>query len=135
MRDDELISGERATRTISFSREIKQTYLPKCLRYWDDQAKVPWLYNEKTKIMISYEDEESIAAKAKYVTQKQTSQDSCGSCKFGVPRDKTSVICLRYPPTYPTVPSDPQALGRFRREAKAASSLNHPNKFSSLRTG
>jgi chitinase len=55
--------------TLSY-REIEQTYLPTYTRYWDDRAKVPWLYNEKTKIMISYEDRESIAAKAKYVTQK-----------------------------------------------------------------
>lgn len=32
--------------------------------------KVPWLYNKVTKIMISYEDPESIAVKAKYVIQK-----------------------------------------------------------------
>jgi chitinase len=35
------------------------------------KVKVPWLYNEKTKIMISYEDPESITAKANYVIQKQ----------------------------------------------------------------
>lgn len=52
-------------------REIEQTYLPAYTRFWDDQAKVPWLYNHKTKITISYEDAESIAAKAKYVFQKK----------------------------------------------------------------
>jgi chitinase len=56
--------------TLSY-REIEQTYLPAYTRYWDDQAKVPWLYNPKTKIAISYEDAESIAAKAKYVIQKK----------------------------------------------------------------
>jgi chitinase len=56
--------------TLSY-REIEQTYLPKYTRYWDDQAKVPWLYNQRTKIAISYEDPESIAAKAKYVVQKK----------------------------------------------------------------
>ena len=56
--------------TLSY-REIEQSYLPVYTRYWDDQAKVPWLYNKGTKIMISYEDAESIAAKAKYVRQKQ----------------------------------------------------------------
>jgi GH18 family chitinase len=35
------------------------------------RAKVPWLYNPRTKIAISYEDPESIAAKAKYVVQKK----------------------------------------------------------------
>jgi chitinase len=56
--------------TLSF-REIADTYLPAYTRYWDDQAKVPWLYNRRTKIAISYEDPESIAAKAKYVFQKK----------------------------------------------------------------
>jgi chitinase len=56
--------------TLSF-REIEKKYLPTYTRYWDDQAKVPWLYNQKTKIMVSYEDQESIAVKGHYVTQKQ----------------------------------------------------------------
>ncbi len=52
--------------TVSF-REIEESYLPTYSRHWDDQAKAPWLYDEKKKIMISYEDSESIAAKARYV--------------------------------------------------------------------
>jgi chitinase len=56
--------------TLSY-REIQRSYLPVFTRHWDDQVKVPWLYNEKTKIMISYEDPESITAKANYVIQKQ----------------------------------------------------------------
>jgi chitinase len=55
--------------TLSY-REIEQRYLPTYTRYWDDQAKVPWLYSQKTKMAISYEDPESITAKAKYVVQK-----------------------------------------------------------------
>jgi chitinase len=51
-------------------REIEQTYLPIYTRHWDDQVKVPWLYNRETKIMISYEDTQSIAVKAQYVIQK-----------------------------------------------------------------
>jgi chitinase len=51
-------------------REIEQTYLPVYTRHWDDQVKVPWLYNKETKIMISYEDAQSIAVKAQYVIQK-----------------------------------------------------------------
>lgn len=51
-------------------KEIEQSYLPTYSRHWDDQAKVPWLYNQKTKIMISYEDAESLTAKAEYVIDK-----------------------------------------------------------------
>jgi chitinase len=55
--------------TLSY-RQIAESYLPGYTRHWDDQAKVPWLYNKETKIMISYEDPESIAVKARYVIQK-----------------------------------------------------------------
>jgi len=55
--------------TLSY-REIEQNYLPIYTRHWDDQVKVPWLYSKATKTMISYEDPESIAVKAKYVIAK-----------------------------------------------------------------
>jgi len=35
--------------------------------YWHPQGKVPWIYNPSTQIMISYDDEESIAEKVSYV--------------------------------------------------------------------
>jgi chitinase len=37
------------------------------VRYWDDRASVPFLYNAEKHIFVSYEDPESIAAKCKYV--------------------------------------------------------------------
>ncbi|WP_243132985.1 glycosyl hydrolase family 18 protein, partial [Robinsoniella peoriensis] len=36
-------------------------------RYWDDEAKAPWLFNGDT--FISYEDGESIRCKADYVKE------------------------------------------------------------------
>jgi len=36
-------------------------------RYWDDRAKAPYLFNEDKKIFISYDDEQSVAEKCKYV--------------------------------------------------------------------
>jgi chitinase len=36
-------------------------------RHWDAIAEVPWLYNPASGAWITYDDEESIAAKAKYV--------------------------------------------------------------------
>ena len=36
-------------------------------RYWDDQAKAPYLYDSKNKQFISYDDEQSIDLKCKYV--------------------------------------------------------------------
>jgi len=54
---------------LSF-REIDESYLAIYSRQWDDEAKVPWLYSRKTKAMISYEDAESLTAKADYVLKK-----------------------------------------------------------------
>jgi len=49
-------------------RDSKKNYLPTYTRYWDDAAQVPWLYNPATQVMISYDDPESLARKAEYVT-------------------------------------------------------------------
>jgi len=42
----------------------------KCTRYWDDRAKVPYLVNRSWDLFISYDDEESIGHKARYVVDK-----------------------------------------------------------------
>jgi chitinase len=39
------------------------------VRYWDEKAAVPYLYNPEKQIFVSYEDPESIAAKGSYVLQ------------------------------------------------------------------
>ncbi|HTX75557.1 MAG TPA: glycoside hydrolase family 18 protein [Terracidiphilus sp.] len=36
-------------------------------RYWDAISQVPWLYNNDTHTFVSYEDEQSVAAKCHYV--------------------------------------------------------------------
>lgn len=38
-------------------------------RYWDDRAIVPYLVNCEWKLLVSYDDEESIRAKARYVLE------------------------------------------------------------------
>ena len=38
-------------------------------RYWSPEARVPWLYNPKEKIWISYDDPASVAQKASYVRE------------------------------------------------------------------
>jgi GH18 family chitinase/lysophospholipase L1-like esterase len=40
-------------------------------RFWHDEAKVPWFFDEKTGLMISYDDPESIRLKAEYVVQEK----------------------------------------------------------------
>jgi chitinase len=39
-------------------------------RYWDDSAKVPWLYSPSKQVMITYDDEESMGLKADYIKSK-----------------------------------------------------------------
>ncbi|MBQ7500512.1 MAG: hypothetical protein IJT91_06425 [Clostridia bacterium] len=39
------------------------------VRYWDDSAKAPYIYNSKTKVFASYDDEESVGYKCDLVNQ------------------------------------------------------------------
>ncbi|WP_103995334.1 glycosyl hydrolase family 18 protein [Paenibacillus sp. UNC499MF] len=39
-------------------------------RYWNDRAKVPYLYNKQTGQFVSYEDEESIGYRAEFIKEK-----------------------------------------------------------------
>lgn len=47
-------------------QEIQDQYLKQGVRYFDEEAQVPWIYNSKNKTMVSYEDPVSIQAKASY---------------------------------------------------------------------
>jgi chitinase len=49
--------------------ELKRDYIDKggYVRYWDAQAQAPWLWNAEARRFISYDDPQSIAAKAAYV--------------------------------------------------------------------
>ena len=49
--------------------DIKRNYLPTYTRYWQDEAKVPWIYNPTKGVMITYEDPESVGLKAGYVKE------------------------------------------------------------------
>jgi chitinase len=50
---------------------IKKTFIPTYTRFWHEEAKVPWLYNPTTGIMISYDDPESVGEKADYVKENK----------------------------------------------------------------
>ena len=39
-------------------------------RHWDAQARVPWLYHPEKQIWITYDDAQSIGAKAEYVRKE-----------------------------------------------------------------
>jgi chitinase len=54
-------------------KNLVENYIEKAgyQRYWNDEAKVPWLYNPTERIFITYEDAESISYKAAYVVIHQ----------------------------------------------------------------
>jgi chitinase len=39
-------------------------------RHWHREARVPWLYNPKTRIMVSYDDSASLSRKAQFVRSR-----------------------------------------------------------------
>ncbi len=52
--------------------DLKQNYLGQngYIRYWSEEAQVPWIYSSSTQIMISYDDPQSLTVKAGYVKNK-----------------------------------------------------------------
>jgi chitinase len=65
--------GEGTTNEagLRFFSDIKQNLLSSYTRYWDDDAKVPYLYHLGKRQFISYEDEESLAIKCRYIRDYQ----------------------------------------------------------------
>ncbi len=52
-------------------RDLAQNYVGRYGRFWHDEAKAPWLYDPTAGIMITYDDPESLAAKADYVKSQR----------------------------------------------------------------
>ncbi len=50
--------------------EIVQGPLKTSQRYWEEDAKVPWLHETESGVFISYEDAESIEWKVRYIREK-----------------------------------------------------------------
>jgi chitinase len=48
-------------------KDLAANQVGKSRCFWHDEAKVPWLYDEKSGVMISYDDPESLRQKAEYV--------------------------------------------------------------------
>lgn len=60
--------GERVPHAYSNYEAVVNTMLGHGYsRYWDASASVPYLYNARKQIFVSYEDPESLALKCKYV--------------------------------------------------------------------
>jgi len=58
-------------------KDLAANYLGKMTRHWHAEAKVPWLFDEKSGIMISYDDPESIKLKAEYARGKKLGGVMC----------------------------------------------------------
>lgn len=58
--------GTRAPGVFTY-RDLKSHYLGTFSRYWHDEAQVPWLYDPKGGVMITYDDPASVGVKADYV--------------------------------------------------------------------
>jgi len=52
--------------------QIRKLYEPDSnfQRYWDDNAKAPFIYNSADSLMVSYDDTVSVALKTKYTMAK-----------------------------------------------------------------
>ena len=52
--------------------DLKTRYIERdgYVRYWDAAAQAPWLWNARTRRFVSYEDPQSIAAKAAFVKER-----------------------------------------------------------------
>ncbi|CAF1092963.1 unnamed protein product [Rotaria sordida] len=50
---------------------LKKSYIPTYIRYWDNESKVPFLYNSITGIWISYDDRQSIRIKSDYIKREK----------------------------------------------------------------
>src|SRR4029453_9363089 len=61
------------TLQVGCYRVIAETFLksPGYVRYWDDVAKVPWLYHAERKEWITYEDPQSMRLKGEYIARSE----------------------------------------------------------------
>lgn len=58
-------------------KDLAANYLGKFKRHWNDEAKVPWLFDPKAGTMISYDDSQSMKLKAAYARDKKLGGVMC----------------------------------------------------------
>ena len=52
-------------------KDLAANYTAKFTRHWHKEAKVPWLFDHRAGVMISYDDPESLKIKAEYVLKHE----------------------------------------------------------------
>lgn len=98
--------------------DIKENYIGKrgYVRYWDDYAKVPYLYSPETKVFITYDDPESINIKIDYLMSKGLGGTMFWEASSDKNGDLLSITASRLgineqeviPPIDPETPVDPE---------------------------
>ncbi len=68
--DSTVPNGVWQDGAITYGNLVKY-YLSGAARFWQPETQEPWLYDSKAGIMITYEDPQSLAAKAGYVVSHQ----------------------------------------------------------------
>jgi chitinase len=67
-----LFQPGKAARGVHFSYpDLPNLLATGYVRHWDNEASAPYLYNPQTRVFVTYEDPQSIAAKCRYVTAHQ----------------------------------------------------------------
>jgi chitinase len=65
-----LFQPGKAARGVHFSYpDLPNLLATGFVRYWDTEAAAPYLYNPHTRVFVTYEDPQSLAAKCNYVTE------------------------------------------------------------------
>ena len=68
--------------------DIVANYLPRMTRMWDAEAQVPYLYDARTGLWISYDDAQSMRAKAAFISSKGLG----GAMIWEISGDRTSQL-------------------------------------------
>ncbi len=76
-------------------KEIKKRLVNGAERYWDEEAKAPYLYDAADKVFVTYEDPQSIAEKAEYVRSKGMGGMMFWDYKGKDTRDLLETICSK----------------------------------------
>ena len=65
------------------------------VRYWDAEARAPYMYNAEKKMFMTYDDEESIQRKAEYVLSQRLGGIMIWQIRFDVPKKSLTRIITK----------------------------------------
>jgi chitinase len=70
-------------------KELRKNFTPSngYIKYWDKEAAAPYLYNAAKKIYLTYDDEQSVAAKCAYIKAKGLNGIMFWELRLDIPRN------------------------------------------------